>query len=97
MTSSRLTEVGAERIWKTMGARSIKEAKAVIKVRLIRTIVITGFRGYARLVMDRLGTVIGDGKKAAERRAKARSAGMEWRDEYDCRAGPMGMGGFKNS
>ena len=93
----RLSEVGAERMWKTMGARSIKEAKAVIKVRLIRTIGITGFRGYARLVMDRLGTVVGDGKKAAERRAKARSAGMEWRDEYDRRAGPIGMGGFKNS
>ena len=40
----RLSEVGAERMWKPMGARSIKEARAVIKARLIRTIGITGER-----------------------------------------------------
>jgi len=91
----RLAEVGAERIWKRMGARSIDEAKGVIKVRLTRTIGITGFRGYARLVMDRLGTVLGNGKRAAERRARARDAGKEWRDEYDRREGPMGAGGFQ--
>ena len=89
-----------------MGARSIKEARAIIHAKLIRNIGITGFRGYAclvmdrfrgyaRLVMDRLGIALGDGKKAYKRRGLARNAAKEWRDEYDRREGPMGRGSFR--
>jgi hypothetical protein len=92
----RFAHIGAERRWKEMGARSIKEARAVMLTKLRRNFGITGFRGYARLVMDRLGIALGDGKAAFKRRGYAMNAAKEWRDEYDRRAGPMGQGGFRH-
>ena len=91
----RFAHIGAERKWKEMGARSIKEARAVMLTKLRRNFGITGFRGYARLVIDRLGIALGDGKAAFKRRGYARNAAKEWRDEYDRREGPMGRGGYR--
>ena len=91
----RFAHIGAERMYMKMGARSIKEARGIILAKLIRNVGITGFRGYARLVMDRLGIALGDGKQAYKRRGRAQNAAKEWRDEYDRRAGPMGQGGFR--
>ena len=69
-------------MWRTMGARSVPEARGVIKGRLIRSFGITAARGYARLISDRLGIAIGDGKKASKRRAFARDQWQEMRQEY---------------
>ena len=78
------------------GGKVDQGGEAVMLTKLRRNFGITGFRGYARLVIDRLGIALGDGKAAFKRRGYAMNAAKEWRDEYDRRAGPMGQGGFRH-
>ena len=92
---TRMAEIGAQHLWKDSGARSILEMRGVIKARMTRSFGITAFRGYARLISDRLGIAIGDGKKAYARRAFARDEFKEWREEYSRFHGPMGRGGYR--
>ena len=87
---NKMSTVGAERIWRRMGARSALEAKGVIKNRLRRSIGITATRAAARLKIDRLGIALGDGAKAAQRRGAARAKNRTWGFEYSQRFGPKG-------
>ena len=88
-----LAETGGERMWRRMGARSPVEARGVIKERVTRSLAITGFRGYARLIANRLGIALGDGKKARKRRLRARDEMKDWCDEYRRQFGPCGRAG----
>jgi len=88
-----VAETGAERMWRRMGARSPVEAKGVIKERVTRSLAITAFRGYARLIAERLGIALGDGRKAYARRAYARDEMRDWSEEYERQYGPCGRCG----
>ena len=69
------------------------EAKGVIKERVTRSLAITAFRGYARLIAERLGIALGDGRKAYARRAYARDEMRDWSEEYERQYGPCGRCG----
>ena len=88
----RFAEKGAERMWRRMGARSIKEARGVIKTRLYRSFGITAARGYARMIADRFGVVLGDGDAAYGRRSRSREAYTRWWDEYFRQFDPSSRG-----
>ena len=76
-------ELGAERTWRDMGARSQIEGRASITASLRRSLGITAARSAARLKSDRLGIALGDGKAAARRRAfSSRFSRSLWEEYY---------------
>ena len=79
-----IAEIGAERNWRAMGARSVLEARAVLINRVRRGIGIVATRAAARLMIGRLGVACGDGRKAAERRRNAKSyrRSFEWENFF---------------
>ena len=79
-----IAEIGAERNWRAMGARSVLEARAVLINRVRRGIGIVATRAAARLMIGRLGVARGDGRKAAERRRNAKSyrRSFEWENFF---------------
>ena len=85
-----MAEIGAERKWRMMGARSALEARAVIKGRLRRSIGITAVVAEAMLRSDRLGIAIGDGTAASRRRKEAKTRYWSWREEMSRRGNPFG-------
>ena len=94
-----IAEVGAEQKWRTMGARSMEEARGVIKGALKRRIGITAARAAARLIIARAGIVRGDAKAAARRRNnrhnERRTAEDEW--YFSEGAGAHAGGGRRDS
>ena len=82
-----MADIGAERNWQKMGARTAAEARATIKGRLRRSIGITAVVAEAMLRSDRLGIALGDGEAAARRRRQAKTKFWSWREEM-ARRGP---------
>jgi len=78
-----MAEVGAVNTWRHMGARSIVEARGVIKNRIIRMIGINAARANAVLKRERLGIALGDGTKAAGRRYSAFKKRSMREERYD--------------
>ena len=74
-----LANMGAERSWKRMGARTAIEAKGLIRAQALKTLGIVAVRENARLKLDRLGVLFGSEGGAAERRATDRFAFDEQR------------------
>jgi hypothetical protein len=62
---TKISLLGAERQWRHMGARSLKEAAGVIKARVLRHIGITAVIQEEYLRHDRLGRALGDDKAAS--------------------------------
>jgi hypothetical protein len=75
-------ELGAERSWRGMGARSQIEGRACITASLRRSLGIAASRSAARLKSDRLGIALGDGKAAAKRRAYSSFRARSMWEEY---------------
>ena len=67
-----LSNTGAERCWRDMGARTRKEAQGLLKTMLRESFGIEAVRGHARLVIDRMGVMSGNAAAAAKRRSDAR-------------------------
>ena len=67
---TQMAKVGAERKWRIMGARSIPEARAVLKRRITRMVGNFAIRAAARLKREVLGIALGGGNAAAKARAK---------------------------
>lgn len=88
-----LAERGAAVKWQSMGARSYREAKDVIRQRVRRSLGITAIRAAARLKCDRLGLALGNGKDAAKRRKRAKNYWRRWDEEYSQRFGPKAFAG----
>ena len=66
-----LADLGAERKWRRMGARNIREARGLIKGLALQAIGIAAVRSAARCKLDRLATALGnDEGSAAQRRAE---------------------------
>ena len=78
-----MAEVGAVRSWRQMGARSVVEARGVIKTRVRRMIGINAARAGAVLKRERLGIALGGGKAAAGRRSSAFKARTMREERYD--------------
>ena len=77
-----LAKVGAERKWKSMGARSSKEAAQIILSHNRRVLGIEAVRSHAELLLDRLSLHIGGGgiKTAAARRKSSRNAHFSYKE-----------------
>ena len=88
---SMLGEVGSERTWRDMGARSQREAASVIKSMARQAIGVEAARGAARLKLARIAVMSGDMNQAGSRRRQARF-GHRAR-----RAHRAGMNGFRSS
>ena len=88
----KISLLGAERKWRLMGARSLKEAAGVIKARITRSLAISAVIQEEYLRHDRLGRFLGDDKAATERRNTARAAHWTWRNEFGQRNGPRNDG-----
>ena len=84
----KISLLGAERKWRLMGARSLKEAAGVIKTRITRSLAISAVIQEESLRHDRLGRLLGDDKAATKRRDAARAAHWTWRDEFGQRNEP---------
>ena len=70
-----------------MRARSISEAVACLKTRILRSVGITAVLAAARLKRERFGILLGGGKAAMKRRKQARGRARSDRDEYDFQFG----------
>ena len=70
--TEELAEMGSERTWRDMGARSQMEAKNLIRTMIRESIGIEAVRGNARLLLDRLAVMSGDAAKAKQRREGSR-------------------------
>ena len=68
----KAAEVGAERRWRLMGARSQQEARAALLFMMRRSIGITAVRANAKMMRERLGLVLGNGAAASKRRRCAK-------------------------
>ena len=95
---SKIAAIGADRKWRSMGARSIEEAVPVIRNRIRRSMGITAIIAEQQLRAERLGIALGNGRKAAERRAFSRAKFHTWQDEMSYKESQqwspeMGMGG----
>ena len=78
-----LARMGAHRRWRQMGARSMQEAKGLIKKIAIETLGIEAVRGNAKCKLDRLGVALDGGawrKDGAARRREARFHRWEQQD-----------------
>ena len=82
---SRIAAIGAERKWRSMGARSIQEARPVIQNRIRRSIGITAIIAEQQLRSERLGTALGNGRNAAARRAVSKAKFHSWQEEMSHR------------
>ena len=89
---TKISILGAERQWRHMGARSLKEAAGVIKARVLRHIGITAVIREEYLRHDRLGRALGDDKAASSRRKSAKAMHRSWADEFGQRNGPSTKG-----
>jgi hypothetical protein len=79
----KCSEIGAERRWRRMGARSQVEAKAYIKFAMRRSIGVVAARANAKLVRERLGICLGrDGTTGANRRRRAKYFARKVDQEY---------------
>ena len=92
---STMADIGAERSWHKMGARTVLDARTTIKGRLRRSIGITAVVAEAMLRSDRLGIALGDGEAAARRRREAKTKFWSWRDEMSRRGAPYAGYGWK--
>ena len=79
---ARASEIGAERRWREMGARSISEAKAYIKFAMRRSIGITATRAEAGLVRERLGLLLSGAGAAAARMSSQKAWNERHNREY---------------
>lgn len=79
---SAMATVGAERKWRTMGARSIPEARAVLKRRFTRMVGNFSIRAAARLKREVLGIALGGGAAAAKARERAKRFHHNLSNEY---------------
>jgi len=79
---TQMAKVGAERKWRIMGARSIPEARAVLKRRITRMVGNFAIRAAARLKREVLGIALGGGNAAAKARAKAKRFHHNLNKEY---------------
>ena len=75
-------EIGGERRWRDLRARSKVEAKAFIAHRMRRSIGITAIRAFAMVKRECLGIVLGNGTSGAARRKSANLFAKEMRQEY---------------
>ena len=80
-TISTIAAIGAERKWRSFGARSIQEALPVIKRRIMRSVGITAIIAEQQLRSERLGVALGNGRKAAQRRGVSRAKFHTWQEE----------------
>ena len=83
-----MSAIGAQRGWRTMGARSLKDAASALKRNAVRSIGIEAVRGHARLKLDRLAWMTGDMDAGAQRRSKARFGANAGRRAYERANGP---------
>ena len=82
-----MAQTGGERRWRDMRARSISEAVACLKTRILRSVGITAVLAAARLKRERFGILLSGGKAAMKRRKQARGRARSDRDEYDFQFG----------
>lgn len=76
------SKIGGERLWRSMGSRSQREARAVLKTSMRRRIGVVAARENARLKRERLAILLSpDGGAAAAGRRRASRAYYTFRQE----------------
>ena len=90
-----IAEMGAERVWRKMGARSVLEARGILVNRIRRGIGIAASRAAATLMIERLGIARGDGKRAARCRRNANAAHRSMEEEHYFANGPRAFWGWQ--
>ena len=79
---TRAANIGGERLWRSMGSRSIREARGVLKTSMRRRIGVVAARENARLKRERLAIILSpDGGAAAAGRRRASRAYYTFRQE----------------
>jgi len=78
----KTAEIGGERKWRRMGARSAREATAAIMHSMRRSIGIVATRVNAIFLRERLGVVLGNSPAASKRRKQAKYQERKMRHNY---------------
>ena len=77
-----LASQGSQLLWRQMGALSPLDARATILGRLRSSLGVTALRSFARMRLDCLSMVLGYNSAHFERRRRAQSRFVAWRNEY---------------
>ena len=82
-----VADIAAERSWRSIGARSPREAKSIIAERFVRTIGLNAIRANAAQKRVALGISVEGGRDAANRRSRGRHLFHNMLEEYEARYG----------